>query len=359
MNINELLDFVIKRKASDIHLLAGSPPVMRVDGALYPITQEKPLSGEALKELITPLLTNEQKEMLTVNKELDFSFAFGKIARLRANVYHQRATWAASLRIIPITIPAIDELGLPAICHSFAELTQGLVLITGPTGQGKSTTLASILEEINQNRAVHIVTIEDPVEYVYTHSKSIISQREMRNDCHSWEIALRSVLREDPDVVMVGEMRDYETMAAVLTVAETGHLVFATLHTNSAAQTIDRVVDVFPPHQQTQTKAQLAAVIEAVFSQRLVPALDGGRVVGYELMLGIPAVKTSIREGKSHMIDNIIQTSGEVGMVTLENSLASLVNRGKVSLSEAKRYALHHEELTRLTHAPKAEKKGK
>jgi twitching motility protein PilT len=357
MTIQEILDFAAKRAASDIHLLAGSPPIVRVDGNLMQISSEKPLTAEALETLIKPLLTDEQKEMLAVNKELDFSFAFGNVSRIRANVYHQRGTWAAALRMVPLEIPKIDDLGLPAICHGFAQLNQGLVLITGPTGQGKSTTLAAILDEINKNRAVHIITIEDPIEYIYKHEKSIISQREMRQDSHSWEIALRSALREDPDVVMVGEMRDFETMAAVLTIAETGHLVFATLHTNSAAQTIDRVVDVFPPHQQMQTRSQLAAVIEAVFSQRLVQAVEGGRLLAYELMLGIPAIKTAVREAKTHMIDNIIQTSGEIGMTTIEMSLASLVNQGKVTMDEAKRHALHHEELARQTRSTTSEKK--
>lgn len=358
MDVRDLLEIVVKNRASDLHLLVGTPPTMRVDSRLKPLSQEKLADSQQLEALIAPLLSDEQKEMLTVNKELDFSFAFKNEARIRGNIYHQKGTLAAAFRLIPLAIPTIEGLGLPAICHDFVNLTQGLILVTGPTGHGKTTTLAAMIGEINQTRDTHVITIEDPIEYVHEHQKSIISQREMRSDCHSWEIALRSALREDPDVVMVGEMRDFETIAATLTVAETGHLVFATLHTNSAAQTIDRIVDVFPPHQQTQVKAQLAGTLEAVLSQRLLPATEGGRMLAYEVMLGIPAVKTAIREGKTHMLDNVIQTSGEVGMTTLEMSLARLAGEGKITLEEAMRYALRPDELPRLIRQGTA-KKGK
>jgi twitching motility protein PilT len=240
------------------------------------------------------------------------------------------------------------ELGLPKICHDVANLKQGFVLVTGPTGQGKSTTLAAILEEINQTRRVHVVTIEDPIEYVYSSAKAIVSQREVHNDTHSWDIALRSVLREDPDVVLIGEMRDFETIAAALTIAETGHLVFATLHTNSAAQTIDRIVDVFPENQQPQVRLQLSNNLEAVLSQRLVPLNTGGRTVAYEIMLGTSAVKTAIREGRTHMIDNIIMTSAEYGMTTLENVLAGLVKSGKITYETAQAYAARPADITRF-----------
>jgi twitching motility protein PilT len=301
-----------------------------------------------ISELLKEVLTAEQLERLTVNKELDFSLPFSDKGRFRINAYTQKNTLAAAFRLIPLTIPSIESLGLPSILHSFTSLRQGFVLITGPTGHGKSTTLASMLQEINQTRATHIVTIEDPIEFVFNPVKSIISQREMRSDTHSWEVALRSVLREDPDVVLVGEMRDYETISAALTVAETGHLVFATLHTNSAAQTIDRIVDVFPEEQQGQVKLQLSNVIEAVFSMRLVPAITKGRVVAYEVMLGTTAIKTAIREGKTHQIESILETSQEVGMSTIERSLADLVKRGIITLEVAQSWSLRPEELTRL-----------
>jgi len=280
---------------------------------------------------------------------LDFSFAFGEHARFRVNAYYQKGMLAAALRSIPMKIPAIEELNLPEICHAFTKLKQGFILVAGPTGHGKSTTLASIIEEINQNRAEHIVTIEDPIEYVFRHQKSMISQRELKSDTHSWPIALRSCLREDPNVVMIGEMRDLETMAMSLTIAETGHLVFSTLHTNSAAQSIDRIIDVFPEHQQEQIRMQFSATIEAIVSQRLLPCLEGGRIPATEILIATPAVRTVIREGKTHMIDNIIQTSAEVGMRMLEMDLARLVNEGKISFDVAQMYAFRPEELMKLT----------
>lgn len=255
---------------------------------------------------------------------------------------------AASFRLIPMDIPSIDSLTLPKICHELTTLKQGFVLVTGPTGQGKSTTLAAMLEEINQTRRVHIVTIEDPIKYVYSASRAVVSQREVHNDTHSWDIALRSILREDPDVVLIGEMRDFETIAAALTIAETGHLVFATLHTNSAAQTIDRIVDVFPENQQPQVRLQLSNNLEAVFSQRLVPVTGGGRTVAYEIMLGTPAVKTAIREGRTHMLDNIILTSSEYGMITLENTLGRLVKEGKIAYETAQAYAARPGDVARF-----------
>jgi len=347
MDIRELLQIAIDNKASDLHLIAGIPPMLRADGVLFPILEKGVLANEQIRELVWQITNPEQKEIIEVNKELDFSFDFENRARFRVNVYHQRGTMAVSLRLIPFEILGIDELGLPKICHTFATLRQGFILITGPTGHGKSTTLAAILNEINQNRSEHIVTIEDPIEFVLPQGKSIVSQREIHGDTHSWEIALRSCLREDPNVVLIGEMRDYETIASALTIAETGHLVFATLHTNSAAQTIDRIVDVFPEHSKSQIRMQLSATLEAVLSQRLLPSLTGGRVIASEIMVATPAIRTSIREGKTHMIDNIIQTSAELGMVSFETSLAALVRQGRISLETAQEYALRPEDLMR------------
>jgi twitching motility protein PilT len=357
MSIQQLLDFTISQGASDLHLLPGSPPIIRVIGSLISVAGESDLSEEEVKTLVMALLNEEQKEILLVNKELDFSFPYQSSARFRVNVYHQRGSLAAALRLLPLRIPTIEELGLPDICHAFTKLKQGFILVTGPTGHGKSTTLAAIIEEINQARPVHIITIEDPIEYVFPKQKGIVSQREIRQDTHSWQIALRSCLREDPDVVMIGEMRDFETISAALTIAETGHLVFATLHTNSTAQSIDRIVDVFPEHQQEQVKMQLSNTLEVILSQRLMPAIEGGRLPGFEILVATSAVKTSIREGKTHLIDSIIQTSVELGMRTLEMDLARLVKTGKITLETARSYALHPEELTRLLRSEKGHAK--
>lgn len=329
-------------------MLAGSPPLVRIDGGLIAVPGEAVLNGQGVEQLMTGVMAVDQKQVLLVNKELDFSFALGGAARFRVNTYFQKGTMASSFRLIPVVISSIDKLLLPKICHDLTTIKQGFVLVTGPTGQGKSTTLAAMLEEINQTRRVHIITVEDPIEYVYSNAKAIVSQREVHNDTHSWDIALRSVLREDPDVVLIGEMRDFETIAAALTIAETGHLVFATLHTNSAAQTVDRIVDVFPENQQPQVRLQLSNNLEAVLSQRLVPIQGGGRQVAYEIMLGTPAVKTAIREGRSHMLDNIIMTSAEYGMLTLENTLARMVKEGKVTFETAQAYAARPGDITRF-----------
>lgn len=348
MDIKNLLQNVIDAKGSDLHLVAGIPPTIRIEGELSPIESAGVLTPDVIAQLIKQVVTAEQLERLSVNKEIDFSLGFSEKARFRINAYNQKNSLAAAFRLIPIDIPAIDALGLPKIVHSFTALRQGLILVTGPTGHGKSTTIASAINEINMNRATHIVTIEDPIEFLFRPVKSMISQREMGTDTHSWPVALRSVLREDPDVVFVGEMRDFETIAATLTVAETGHLVFATLHTNSAAQSIDRIVDVFPDEQQAQVRLQLSNVIEAVFSQRLISGTTKTRVVAYETMLGTSAIKTTIREGKTHLIDSILQTSVEAGMSTLEMSLAELVKSGKVELEVAQSWSLRPEELSRL-----------
>lgn len=348
MTINELLDITIQNKASDLHIISGFPPMLRIDGTLLPMELKPALTPENNKELIFSLLSEQQKDLFLVNKEVDFSFDYGLKGRFRINTYFEKGKMAAALRFLPAKISTIDELHLPKVIHQMTQLKNGFVLVTGPTGHGKSSTLAAIIEEINLTRKEHILTIEDPIEYIYQGKKSIISQRELHSDTHSWEIALRSALREDPDIVLVGEMRDFETIAAALTVAETGHVVFATLHTNSAAQTIDRIVDVFPEHQQAQVRMQLSNCVEAVISQRLLPAIGGGRIPATEILLATPAVKATIREGKTHLIDNIIQTSTELGMMALETSLASWVKQGKLSLETALPWSLRPEQLMRL-----------
>ncbi len=346
--LNDLIEYTVNQKASDLHFVVGKPPLVRVNGRLFPIPGKEVLTEKTAQELVFGLVIDEQKEILTVNKEIDFSFVVKGLARFRVNAYYQKGSLAAALRLIPGKIPTIENLGLPKILHQVATLKQGFVLITGPTGMGKTTTLASIVDEIARTRSEHIVTIEDPIEYEFAHQKSLISQREMKLDTHSWQLALKSVLREDPNVVMIGEMRDFETIAAALTIAETGHLVFATLHTNSAAQTIDRIVDVFPEEQQSQVRTQLASVLEAVFSQRLLPSLEGSRVPACEILLSTSAVQSTIRDGKTHMIDNIIQTSAGIGMQTLEMDLARLVRTGKIGLEEARSFALRPGEINKL-----------
>lgn len=353
MNIQELLDLTIKNNASDLHLLNGIPPSIRIDGNLKYLSNYSNLTPDLISEMVFSLITPEQKEFLLKNKELDFSFGFGggtfgNLGRFRANIYFQRGFLSAAFRFLLPNIRTIEELRLPKILHDFSKLKQGFILITGPTGHGKSTTIAAIVNEINLQRSSHILTIEDPIEYIYPAGKSIISQREMNIDTHSYPQALRSALREDPDVVLVGEMRDPETIAAAITIAETGHLVFSTLHTNSASQTIDRIIDSFPSDQQSQIKVQLAGTLKGIISQRLLPGISGGRVPAVEVLIGNSAIANNIREGKTHLIDSVIQTSQEIGMQTLESSLASLVLSGSVSLEVAKSYALKEEELLRL-----------
>ncbi len=353
MDLQKILSLLVERGASDLHLLPGYSPVIRVDGELAPLLSFPQLSREDVETLIQSLLTPEQKELLSANKELDFSFGFGKdvygdIGRFRANAYYQQGVLSAAFRFLPRMAKTIEELSLPKILHTFAALKQGLVLVCGPTGHGKSTTLASLINEINTQKAVHILTIEDPVEYVYPKAKGVISQREIAVDTHSWALALRSALREDPDVVLIGEMRDPETMAAAITVAETGHLVFSTLHTNSASQSIDRIVDSLPAYQQVQVRVQLAATLKGIVSQRLLPRIGGGRIPAVEVLIGTPAVASNIRDGKTHLIDSVIQTSQDVGMITLEGSLSQLVLSGAITLETAQGYAMHPQELLRM-----------
>ena len=348
MEIKELLQLAIDKRASDLLIVAGVPPTLRIDGVLYPIPNEGILTRDIIDKLVRDILPSGKLETLINNKEVDFSLPFSDKARFRGNAYHQKNAPAIVFRRVPMDIPSIEQLHLPKILHSFTLLKQGFVLVTGPTGHGKSSALAAMIEEINATQGVHIVTVEDPVEFIFRPKKSVVSQREMGTDTLNWKIALRSVLREDPNVVLIGEMRDYETIAAALTIAETGHLVFATLHTNSASQSIDRIVDVFPEEQQAQVRLQLSNVLEAVFSMRLVAAIEGGRLPAYEVMLGTSAIKTVIRDGKSHQIDSIIVTSQEAGMSTLEMSLANLVKEGRITLDVAQTWALRPEDLNRL-----------
>ncbi len=348
MTIEEMLTQCSTLGASDLHLIVGSPPCFRVNGELVPIEGEAVLDAAHSQALIFGLLSQEFKDQLLVNKEVDFSFQFKDIGRFRVNAYYHKGTLAAALRLIPAKIRTIEELRLPPILHQFTTMKQGFILFTGPTGQGKSSSLAAIIDEINMNRGEHILTIEDPIEFIYTRKKSIISQRELHADTHSWEVALKSALREDPDVVLVGEMRDYETIAAALTVAETGHLVFATLHTNSASQTVDRIIDVFPEHQQAQVRMQLANTLQAVVSQRLMRTLQDDRIPAVEVLLANGAVRNIIREGKTFQLDNVISTSSDMGMISLEASLAKLVNQGLVSYQDAEAVAQWPDQLARL-----------
>jgi len=347
MSIQELLAETARLDASDLHIIAGFPPTLRIFDKLIPISKTSILTPSQTEELILSLCSSQQKELFAANKELDFSVSM-PYGRFRANIYYQRGTIAGAFRHIPSTIRSIEALGLPTVLYEFTKLRQGFVLITGPTGEGKSTTLASMIQYINETRGLHVITIEDPIEYVYPTGLSLISQREMHEDSHSWAVALRSVLREDPDVVLVGEMRDYETIAAALTIAETGHLVFATLHTNSASQTVDRIIDVFPEGQQQQIRFQLSGTLEGVVSQRLVPALSGGRIAICEIMTGIPAVRSIIRDGKTNQLDNVILTSTEFSMMTLEMSLAKAVTDGKISVEIASSYAIRPEDLGKM-----------
>lgn len=348
MEIKQILEMCVQYAASDVHLLVGIPPMYRLHGNLVKVPEAPVLTPDLAQNLIFPLLSESQRELVNVDRELDFSYSLANGARFRVNVYHEKGNLAAALRYIPNTIRSLEELGLPPILQQLTKLKQGLVLVTGPTGHGKSTSLAAMIERINEERSEHIVTIEDPVEFVYTPKKSLISQRELHADTHSWNVALKSVLREDPNVVLIGEMRDYETIESALTIAETGHLVFATLHTNSAAQTIDRIVDVFPEAQQAQIRAQLSLSLEAVVAQRLMPSVDGRRTAVMEVLIASSAVRSLIRDGKSHMLSSTMQTSSDMGMRTLEMALAEAYKLGRISLPVAREYALNLDELNRL-----------
>ena len=348
LRIEILLEEVVRRRASDLHLQVGLPPMLRVDGSLLPVAGFNQLDESALETLLFAILDQEQQQILEKDKEFDFSFAFGTLGRFRVNAYHERGNLAAALRLIPNEIKTVSELGLPPVIMNFASYPRGLVLVTGPTGSGKSTTLAALVDKLNSETSQHIITIEDPIEFTHKSKKSVVVQREVHYDTYSFSAALRSSLRQDPDVVLIGEMRDLETISAAITIAETGHLVFASLHTNSAAQSIDRMIDVFPPHQQSQIRAQLANILMAICSQRLVPAIGGGRVIAAEILVANPAVRNIIREGKTHQLDAVIQTGADVGMQTMDRTLVGLVQSGVVTYDDARSYAVDLTEFERL-----------
>jgi len=353
--MKELIELVVQKKASDLHISVGLPPVLRIDGKLVQ-TEYEPLSAEETKALIFSILTFEQKKILEQKLELDFSYGVDGLGRFRVNAYKDRNGFAAALRTIASKIPTFEELNLPKICQQVCAKPRGLVLVTGPTGSGKSTTLAAMVGWINENRSDHIITIEDPIEYIHTSKKSVVNQRELGNDTRSFDNALRAALREDPDVILIGEMRDLETISLALKAAETGHLVFGTLHTSSASQTVDRIVDVFPPEQQPQIRIQLSNGLVAVFSQTLIPRVNPqgqvtGRVMAMEILINTPAIANLIREGKTAQIYSAIQTGGRLGMVTLENSLAELVKKKTIRPEDALSKSSRVEDLEKLIQA--------
>ncbi len=343
--LNELLLITAKQNASDLHLAVGRRPTLRVDGVLVGLQKEEILTPEDAQGLILAMLTPEQKDKFLKFGDLDFSYAYENKARFRVNVFFQRGFMAGALRSIPSIVKSPEELQLPPIIHEFTKLNQGFILVVGPAGNGKSTTLAALLDEINHKRMEHIITIEDPIEYLFVQDRSIISQREIKSDSPSFHRSLRSLLRQDPDVVMIGEMRDPESISTAMTAAETGHLVFSTLHTNSAAQTIDRIIDSFPGSQQGQITSQLAATLVGIVSERLIPRIDGGRIPACEVMFVNSAIRNLIRERKVYQIDLVIETSLQEGMITLNRSLAELVKRKEVSLENAELYSLNPSEL--------------
>lgn len=348
MEISELLRVTIERNASDLHIAVGRPPVIRVDGRLMSLDTAS-LTPADTRRLIYGVLTDLQKQKFEEHKELDFSLSVSNLSRFRVNVHFQRGTVAAAFRAISTHIRNFEELNLPArVCEKLARRPSGLVLITGPTGSGKSTTLASIIDLINSERDVHIITVEDPIEYLHSHKRALVEQREVNEDTYSFSNALKYSLRQDPDVIMVGEMRDLETISAAITAAETGHLVFSTLHTVDVAQTIDRVIDVFPPHQQEQVRVQLAGVIEGILCQTLLPLATGtGRAIAVEVLLGTDAVRALIREGKTHQIYTQVEASGGLGMQTMDRAIAELFKRGRITRDTALNHARKPDELKR------------
>ncbi len=348
LKIELLLEQVIRADASDLHLQVGLAPMLRVDGSLRPVPDTPVLTPDDVEKLVFSILDDDQKEILIKDKEVDFSFSFGNYGRFRVNAFHERGNVAAALRLIPSKIRTLEDLQMPKVLSKFTEFPRGLVLVTGPTGSGKSTTLAAMVDKINTERACHIVTIEDPIEYAHNSKKSIVVQREIHYDTYSFAAALRSSLRQDPDVVLIGEMRDLETISAAVTIAETGHLVLATLHTNNAAQSIDRMIDVFPPHQQQQIRVQISGMLQGICSQRLVPGIGGGRVVATEILVATGAVRNIIREGKTHQLDAVIQTGAEHGMQSMDHTLVALIQQGKITYDEAKNFAVDLQELERL-----------
>jgi len=348
IELEEFLEIVGKHNASDLHFTVGKRPAIRVDGKLTELSKYPILTSEQATGLVFALLSEEQKQKLLSDKEIDFSYSYKERARFRVNAFHQRGYLSAALRFLPPKIRTVKELNLPPIVEKFASHSQGFFLVVGPTGHGKTTTLAALIDYINHHFAKHAVTIEDPIEYIFDQDKCIIDQREVGNDTKSFARALRSALRQDPDVIMVGEMRDLETISTALTAAETGHLVLATLHTNDAAQTIDRIIDSFPAEAKNQVRAQLAATLLGVVSQRLIPRINGGRIPAVEVMIANSAVRNLIREGKIYQIDLVIETSTEEGMISLNRSLVELVHKGEISLENAELYSLNPSDLRML-----------
>lgn len=349
--IDVLLKIMVEKNASDLHLKAGSPPMLRIDGELEPAIPQV-LPPNAIRKIIESMITEQQKAKLVAERELDFAYSVPGLARFRCNAYFQRNSWALAVRIIPSRPFSIDELELPDIFKYLALRPRGLVLVTGPTGSGKSTTLAAMIDHINSNRKCHIITIEDPIEFLHRDKLAIISQRELGSDTHSFANALKSALRQDPDVILVGELRDFETTQTAITAAETGHLVLGTLHTTGCANAVDRIIDIFPPHQQHQVRVQLSMILEGVIFQNLIPKATGsGRVLALEIMTGTPAVRHLIREGKTHMLPNAIQSGAEDGMISFDQSLRDLYLQGLISLEYALAAAFNPEELERLISA--------
>jgi len=346
-SIEEYAKMAIDKDASDLHFTATYPVYFRVDGTLQRYGVDG-MKNEQIEKILSPILNEKQKKDIDNNIEVDMVYQHPSGNRFRVNVFRQQSNLAAAFRLIPKRVRTIDELGLPVLLKEFSKIPYGLVVVTGPTGSGKSTTIAAMIEEINRTDTRHIITIEDPVEYVFEQKMALIAQRNMYEDSTSWTKALRAVLRQDPNVVVIGEMRDYETIASALTIAETGHLVFATLHTNNAAQTIDRIIDVFPEGQQNQVRSQLSNMLSGVIAQRLIPVKNGGRKAAVEILIGTIAIKNAIREGKTHQIDNIIQTSADIGMISLEKSLIELIRQGLVDIDTAKNFSAKPDELDLL-----------
>ncbi len=348
MDIADILRDVVDLGASDLHLAVGLPPMVRIDGELRGLDYPE-LTPNKTRELVYSILNQDQRQRLETDWEVDLSYSLYGAARFRVNAYFQRGSLSAALRTVPMNIKTVEELGLPPVVHSFCHKPRGFVLVTGPTGSGKSTTLAAIIDEINQARSDHIVTIEDPIEFLHEHKGCVVDQREVGTDTKAFPVALRSALRQDPDIILIGEMRDLETIQIALTAAETGHLVFATLHTQDAPQTIDRMIDVFPPHQQEQIRVQIAATLEGVVTQQLLPKASGqGRVAACEVLITTPAVRNLIREGKTHQLYTVMQTGGQQGMQTMNSALACLVRRGDITKELAMRRSSSPEDLGRL-----------
>ena len=343
--LKRLMETVVQQGASDLHLSVARCPTIRVDGELIPLTNESVLTRKDVLELSSAMLNKEQFELLNKNLQLDFTYEFEDKLRFRVNIFYETGNLAAALRLIPSKIRTIEELGLPAILHQTIKNTQGLILLVGPTGSGKSTSLAAMVDEINNTRTEHVITIEDPIEYVYKQDRCIINQREVYKDVNSFADGLRGAFREDVDVLMVGEMRDLETIATTVTAAETGHLILATLHTNDSAQTIDRIIDIFPASQQQQIRSQLANILLGVVSQRLIPRIGGGRIPAVEVLLNNDAVSNLIREGQIHQIVNVLDTSLEEGMVSMNRSLAELVKEEQITIERAEAYATDKQTL--------------